>query len=76
MYYVEFSKRAVNELNKLDEYSKLMVINWLEKNLEGCEDPRVLGKPLIKDSRNKWIYKIGEYRLLCKIEGQRLIMLF
>lgn len=76
MYYVEFSKRALKELNKLDDCSKLMVINWLDKNLEGCENPRFTGKPLIKGSRNKWIYKIGEYRLLCKIEGTRLIMLF
>lgn len=76
MYYVEFSSRAYREINKLDYYSKLMVINWIEKNLEGSEDPRSIGKPLIKGQRNKWIYKIGEYRLLCKIEGNRLIMLF
>lgn len=76
MYFVEFSERSKNELNKLDYYSKLMVLNWIEKHLEGCEDPRAYGKPLIEGSKNDWVYKIGDYRLLCRIEGKRLIMIF
>ena len=52
-----------------------MVFTWIEKNLEGCENPRAHGKALTANLKGKWRYRIGDYRLLCHIEDDNLIIL-
>jgi mRNA interferase RelE/StbE len=39
------------------------------------EDPRKLGKPLKGDKGDLWRYRIGDYRAICKIEAERLVVL-
>lgn len=74
-YAVEYTDRAVKELKKLDRYTKQMIKAWIDKSLVGCEDPRVHGKALTADRRGQWRYRIGDYRLICSIEEDRLVIL-
>ena len=45
-YKVVFSERAKKELIKLDKHISVLIISWIEKNLEGCTNPRLIGKAL------------------------------
>lgn len=63
------------EFKKLDKYTQRMILAWIEKNLENCEDPRVHGKGLSANRRGQWRYRIGDYRLICKIEDKELVIL-
>ena len=45
------------------------------KNLEGCDDPRIHGKPLVANRKGQWRYRIGDYRLLAEIDDNELIIL-
>ena len=45
-YKVVFSQRAKKELKKLDKHISTLIIGWIEKNLEGCTNPRQIGKAL------------------------------
>lgn len=74
-YRVEYSKRATRELKKLDRYTRQMIYSWISKNLVGCEDPRRHGKGLTADRRGQWRYRIGDYRLICHINDNKLIIL-
>lgn len=74
-YDVVFSKTALKQLKKMDNYTKLMLVNWIEKNLGNCEDPRILGKALKGNLKNQWRYRVGDYRILCEIEDDKLIIL-
>ncbi len=74
-YQVCFSERAIKDLNKLDRFTKKMIVGWIEKNLEGCENPRAKGKALVADKKGQWRYRIGDYRLLCIIEDEKLVIL-
>ena len=74
-YRVEYSKRATRELKKLDRYTRQMIYSWISKNLVECEDPRRRGKGLTADRRGQWRYRIGDYRLICHINDNRLIIL-
>lgn len=75
MYHVEFSENAIKELKKLDQQITKMIIAWISKNLEGCENPRLQGKGLVADKKGIWRYRIGDYRLLCHIFDHRLVIL-
>ena len=74
-YKVEYSKTAKKQIKKMDQYTKIMIMNWINKNLVGCNDPREQGKALKGNSENQWRYRVGDYRLICDIVDDRLILL-
>ena len=74
-YSVETTSRFDKEFKKLDRYTQRMIKAWIEKNLEGCTNPRQHGKGLTANRNGQWRYRIGDYRLICQIEDDRLIIL-
>ena len=75
MYRVLTTARFDREFRKLDRYTQRMIAAWIDKNLEGCDDPRVHGKGLTANRSGQWRYRIGDYRLLCSIEDEKLVIL-
>ena len=74
-FHVELTESARKELKKLDVYTQKIILLWLNKYLEGCEDPGVHGKPLSANRAGQWRYRIGDYRVIAKIEDDKLIIL-
>ncbi len=72
---VETTARFDREFKKLDRYTQKMLKAWIEKNLEGCTDPRAHGKGLTANRSGQWRYRIGDYRLICLIEDDKLVIL-
>ena len=74
MFSVEFSDRALKALKKLDRFTATLITAWIKKNLEGCADPRRLGKPLVASKSGEWRYRVGDYRILAEIQDSRLVI--
>ena len=75
MYKVEFSKTALNCLKRLDKSIAKMILAWIEKNLEGTDNPMIHGKGLSYDKKDIWRYRVGSYRILANIQEKRLVIL-
>lgn len=75
MYRVETTSKFDKEFKKLDKYTQLMIKSWIEKNLINCTDPRLHGKALTANRHGQWRYRIGDYRLICLIEDDELVIL-
>lgn len=75
MWRLEFSKRADKQLSKMDPGVRRVIIAWLLKNIDGCIDPRAHGKGLTANRSGKWRYRVGDYRVLCEIRDDELIVL-
>lgn len=73
-YSVETTTRFDREFKKLDRYTKRIILSWIEKNLEGCSNPRQHGKALAGNLSGQWRYRIGNYRLIVLIEDDRLVI--
>jgi mRNA interferase RelE/StbE len=67
-YDVRLSDDALRELKKLDRHQAGIIIAWLRKNLQGCKDPRLFGKPLWDNKRGQWRYLVGAYRIIADIQ--------
>lgn len=67
--------RFEREFWKLDRYTQRMLKAWIDKNLVGCTDPRQHGKALTANRKGQWRYRIGDYRLICTIEDDELVIL-
>ncbi len=74
-YRVEFTKSALKYLKNLDKQTASLILGWIRKNLEGCENPRVHGKALAANRSSQWRYRVGDYRLLCEIEDNKIRIL-
>ncbi|WP_170020315.1 type II toxin-antitoxin system RelE/ParE family toxin [Campylobacter sp. RM16190] len=71
---VNFSKNALKELKKLDNSISIKILKKL-KEIEGLDNPRDEGKPLIGNLSGLWRYRVGGYRIICKIKDYELIVL-
>lgn len=74
-YDVGLSERFKKEFRKLDKYTQKIIRAWINKNLLGCIDPKQHGKGLTANRSGQWRYRIGDYRLICQINDNELIIL-
>ena len=74
-FRVVFTESARKELKKLDKYTQKIILLWLQKNLDGCTDPRIHGKALTANRVGQWRYRVGDYRILASIEDDKLVIL-
>lgn len=72
---METTERFEREFRKFDKYTQRMLRSWIDKHLVDCENPRQHGKGLTANRSGQWRYRIGDYRLICQIEDDKLIIL-
>lgn len=70
-----YSDKALKQLRKLDTHTARIIVAWLDKNINGCQDPRAHGKGLVSNRSGQWRYRIGDYRVLCDIQDSELVVL-
>ena len=73
-FRVEYSKAALIQLKKMDRFDARLITSWIGKNLEGCKDPRAHGKGLTANRSGEWRYRVGNYRILCNIKDEVLVI--
>ena len=74
-YQVDYTPHAIKALEKMDKFTRRMLIGWIDKNLVGCSNPRAHGKPLSANRVEQWRYRVGDYRIISKIEDGKLLIL-
>ena len=74
-YRVEYTSKAIKNLRKLDKNTRNLIYAWIDKNLVNCEDPRIHGKGLVGDKSGQWRYRVGDYRIICEIEDEEIVIL-
>ena len=74
-YTVEYTKQAVRDLKKLDRPTAALILGWIEKNLVGCDNPRIHGKGLTANRSGQWRYRVGDYRILANIQDDKVLIL-
>jgi len=75
-YNVELSESAERELGKLDAPQAKRILKFLHQRVAKLGDPRSIGEALHGSRLGEfWKYRVGDYRLICKIEDDRLIVL-
>ena len=70
-----FDERAVKELRKLGKQAQRDIISYLDERIAVDEDPRRFWKGLRSDLAGLWLYRVGDYRIVCQILDGELIVL-
>ena len=71
---IEFDDRAARELRGLDRPAQNDILRYLRQRIATDEDPRRFGKPLSRELSGLWRYRVRDYRLICHIEDDTLLV--
>ncbi len=72
---VAYTEEAMKSLRKMDPSTRAMLLTWIRKRLDGCPDPRAFGKGLTANRSGQWRYRVGDWRILARIEDDRVVIL-
>ncbi len=72
---IEFQLTAQNQIRQLDRSVQKRILSFFYERISRLDDPRQIGKALTGDKVGLWRYRIGDYRAICRIEDERLVVL-
>jgi mRNA interferase RelE/StbE len=72
---IEITRTAEKQIAKLDRDAQKSIQSFLRERLVPAEDPRRWGKPLHGEKRGLWRYRVGDYRLICDIQDEKITVL-
>jgi mRNA interferase RelE/StbE len=72
---IEYSSSALKSLKKMDKQFARRIVGYLDDKVAVLDDPRTLGKALKGELGEYWRYRVGDYRVLCEIQDDKVIIL-
>ncbi len=72
---VEFDTVAERDLDRLDPQYARKILKFLAQRIAKDEDPRRFGTPLRSNLAGLWKYRIEDYRLICEIQDEKILVL-
>ena len=72
---VKVSPRAQRQLDELDKTVARRISRFLYERIGKLKDPRQIGERLQGTLSEFWRYRVGDYRIICSLEHERLVVL-
>ncbi len=72
---IDFSPTALKQLDKLDKPVANRILKFLHERVQNLDDPRKIGARLQGTLSEFWKYRVGDYRIICSFENDRLVVL-
>lgn len=66
---------ALRALGKVDIQTRERIFEFLTERLSKVSSPRSIGEPLRGRKSGMWRYRVGDYRIICRIEDRVLTVL-
>lgn len=70
---IEYSEGARKQLKKLDNSVKKRILDYMDE-VSTLKNPKSRGKMLVGNLLGYWRYRVGAYRILCKIVDNTMII--
>ena len=74
LWKIDFTDEADSQLLKLDKSDRERIRKYV-KDLEILPDPRLRGEALSGNLADFWKYRVGKYRLICRLQDDKLLVL-
>jgi mRNA interferase RelE/StbE len=75
VWKINYSEQALKSLRKMDKQNARRILDFMDLRIAPLDDPRLSGKPLKGELGEYWRYRVGDYRILCEIIDDELIIL-
>lgn len=74
IYQLTTTDKFDKAFKKLDRQTQKIIKAWIDKNLIGCENPRIHGRGLTANRSGQWRYRVVDYRILAEIMDNKLVL--
>ena len=71
---LRFQKDAQKEFLKLDPPIQRRILQYFKERILVSSNPRTYGKALTGNLQEFWRYRVGDYRVICKIEDEKIVI--
>ena len=75
IWKIRYNSLADKDLEKLNPQFRKIIKNYLDDRVLKLEHPKQLGKALSGKKKGLWRYRVEKFRIICKIEEDKLIIL-
>ncbi|WP_320200856.1 type II toxin-antitoxin system RelE family toxin [Agrobacterium sp. rho-13.3] len=73
---IEYNSDVQKILRKIDPQTRNRIRSYLHERIAKLDDPRQIGSALQgSELGNYWRYRVGDYRILCDIQDNKLVVL-
>lgn len=72
---IEITRIATRQITKLDRTAQKAIQRFLRESLSRADNPRLWGRALQGEKRGLWRYRVGDYRLICDIQDEKITIL-
>jgi len=72
---IEITRTATRQITKLGQQEQKAILKLLRERLAPAENPRRWGTALQGEKRGLWRYRVGDYRLICDIRDEKVMVL-
>ena len=72
---LEYSRTARKFIEKLDPQTRRRIHGLMEGRVAFLDNPRDAGKPLKGPLATFWVYRVGDYRIICDMQDDKLVIL-
>lgn len=73
-WHLVWTESALKDLKKLDKHIAKIIIEKTTSNLDNIEDPKKILIPLKYAKKEQYKYRIGSYRVICRLIDNKLIV--
>lgn len=72
---IEWDDRARKELRKLDSSIQKEILSYLRLRIAESDNSRIFGQSLSGNKSGLWRYRVGNYRIICRIADDAFVVL-
>ena len=72
---IEITRTATRQITKLDRTAQKSIQQFLRQRLTPADNPRQWGRALQGEKRGLWRYRVGDYRLICDVQDEKITIL-
>jgi mRNA interferase RelE/StbE len=69
-WQIKWDDDAIRDFSKIDHTSQKIIRNYLINRIATDDNPRRFGSGLSGDKSGLWRYRVGDYRIICKIKDE------
>ena len=73
VWTLEIERRAERELGKLDKHTGKRIVAAM-RAVAALDNPRDRGRALAGEWAGHWRYRVGDYRVIARIEDGRMVI--
>ena len=69
---IDYTDTAKSQLRKLDKQTARRIVDYMDQRIAVLENPRSVGKALTGPLGGFWRYRVGDHRVICDVQDQRI----